>query len=124
MGMKHIFLALTVFALLFNTAVAAASDHNCVHHKTATTQAQKAEKPCHDMATKADTKTENQKMADNSCCGKLCMCVAKATLKTLDVPAALGFLAQKTPADAVVAALATNVNADLSHTAPPPKSFV
>lgn len=133
--MKYFVLTLTMFALLFNAAVAEATMvHNCSHHEAAAvevqnTNTQGAEMPCHTEAAEKTTSHAEMQMADlkmakNTCCGDVCLCIAKATLKTIDAPAAMPAAGMPISKKPILGPNKAAVDADLFAEDPPPKFFV
>ena len=133
--MKYFVLTLTMCALLFNAAVAqAAMVHDCSHHEAKgmevmqmnnTQDLSDAEaKPCHsDMAEKT-TPQQDMQTAEKSCCGDVCLCLAKATIKTIDATSATilaGLAISKKP---ILGANTAALDAELFAENPPPKFFV
>ena len=122
--MRRFVLILTLLAFAFNAAVAQAALHSCDQHSEAAVnkqieasqQAAKASKPCH---TSEATPTQD----DEDCCGKICLCTSKATLKTIDthtIADARAMVIKHTP----LGLLPTAISASTWAENPPPKLFV
>jgi len=118
--MRHVFLALSLLALLFNAAVAEAAPHTCAAPKAAPEIAQTAAKaPCHTTGTALTHNTPSH----NNCCGEVCLCIAKAPLKTLDV-LAIGIASPKRVTLTANSVMATKSAFNLSTENPPPQPAI
>lgn len=123
--MKYFILTLTVVALLFNATAAQAMATFC---EDATPPAleqqheqhakQQKDTPCH--TEKADL----EQTAKTDCCGDICLCLAKAVLKTIDAPAVLLAEAIAPLQNLIVGHKTSAYHADLFAENPPPKFFV
>lgn len=108
-------------ALLFNATAAQAMAPFCEDATPAAAEQQLKQPkdiPCH--TEKADL----EQTAKTDCCGDICLCLAKAALKTIDAPAVLLAEVITPPQNLILGQNTAAYNAELFAENPPPKFFV